>query len=147
MTGQQIVTAARAFLGRGITYDLGADDMTPPTMALDCSAFVWRVLGSRKFDGKRWRNTDWIVGDITGAQTCFTAVAPADVQPGDIVVYGKKQNCGRTGHIGIVVDPAAHVVIDCSSSKNGVTERRADFFWHRPSPKAPAVFGRYKGAA
>lgn len=144
MTGAQIVANFQAMLGRGINYVLGADDMTPPEMALDCSAAFWRSVGSRKFDGKVWRNTDWIVGDALGKRTLFDPVAYADVQPGDVLVYGRKTNNGKVGHICVVVDPAKQLVIECASSAGGIIQQRRPFFFGKVR-NGTAIFARYKG--
>ena len=46
MTGPEIVARGQALLGKGIRYEMGADDLTEPGLALDCSAFACRC---------RWR--------------------------------------------------------------------------------------------
>ena len=141
MTGAEIIAQARTYIGRGIKYELGADDLTPPDLALDCSAFVWRVLGERKFDGRRWRNTDWIVGDALGAQTRFVKLDKPE--PGCIAVYGRRLNGGKVGHVAVVVDPKARTIIDCSDSQNGVTEHDGSYFWRRAA-RGRALWVRLK---
>lgn len=143
MTGDTILATARSFLGRGVRYVLGADDVTPPDLSLDCSAFVWRALGSRKFDGKRWRNTEWILADALGARSRFVQVDRPE--PGDVAVYARKINGGKMGHIAIVADPKRRTIVDCSSSLGGVREHSGAYFWKRAA-RGRAVFVRYTGA-
>lgn len=143
MTGTTILATARSYLGRGVRYVLGADDATPPGLSFDCSAFVWRALGSRKFDGKRWRNTDWILADALGPRTLFVPVDRPE--PGDVAVYGRKINGGRMGHVAIVADSGLRTIVDCSSSLGGVREHSGAYFWTRAA-QGRAVFVRYTGA-
>lgn len=144
MTRTQALDFMRSLIGR-VRYELGADDITDDAngMALDCSAAIWRGLGQRKFDGKRWRNTDWIVGDATGAQTQFV-LCGVEILPGDVAVYGRAQNGGKVGHVAFVADPAKRTILDCSSSRNGIAEHDGGYFWRRAA-KGQALFVRWKG--
>lgn len=137
MTLAEILAAAAnwAKTRRDITYQMGGEDIRQGGK-LDCSAFVWTVLGDKKRD----RNTDWIRADATGKQTKFVQI-PAPV-PGCIAVYGSRWE--RTpagvvkrhaGHVGIVADPAKKIAIDCSSSQNGVRSHRQAVLFDGPSDK------------
>lgn len=139
MTPQQILDAALnwAKSRRDITYQMGAEDIRQGGK-LDCSAFVWTVLGDKKRD----RNTDWIRADATGKQTKFVQI-PAPI-PGCIAVYGsrwEKTAAGVTkrhaGHVGIVADVAKKTAVDCSSSQNGVRLHRQIVLLDGPSDKRP----------
>ena len=122
---------------RDITYQMGGEN-TGENGKLDCSAFVWTVLGEKKRD----RNTDWIRADATGRQSKFEQI-PAPV-PGCIAVYGsrwEKTPAGvskrHAGHVGIVVDPAKKTAVDCSSSQNGIRSHRQAVLFDGPSDKRP----------
>ena len=146
MTGPEIVARGQALLGKGIRYEMGADDLTEPGLALDCSAFACRCLGFRKFDGKVWWNTDRVVSDAFGAQAKFRPVEPSEVQPGDVLVYSRKMNGGKVGHICVVVDPAKQLVIECASSAGGVIQQRRPAFFAKVR-NGTAIFARYKAAS
>lgn len=133
---------------RDITYGMGGEDIRQGGK-LDCSAFVWCVLGEKKRD----RNTDWIRADATGKQTKFEQI-PAPI-PGCIAVYGSRWE--RTpagvakrhaGHVGIVVDPIKKTAIDCSSSQNGIRSHRQAVLFDGPSDKRAngVIFCVFKGA-
>lgn len=123
---QQIIDNARSWMGKGITYQMGADNLKK----MDCSAFIWRCLGERKYNGKVWRNTDWLcsppaLGDF---------IRLPHAEDGCIVVYPSyKDSKGkrRAGHVAVVVDAEHHTIIDCSQSQNGIAERNGDFFWKK----------------
>lgn len=127
---------------RDITYKMGGEDIRQ-NGKLDCSAFVWQVLGEKKFDGKVWRNTDWIRADALNRKTKFRKIdSPV---PGCIAVYGgrvEKTPTGVTkrhaGHVGFVVDPVKKIAIDCSSSKNGIRLHRQAVLFDGPSDKRTA---------
>lgn len=150
MTPEQILAAAAnwAKTRRDIKYGMGGEDIRE-NGKLDCSAFVWNVLGERKRD----RNTDWIRADATGKQSKFEQIA-APV-PGCIAVYGSRWE--RTpagvakrhaGHVGIVADPAKKIAIDCSSSQNGIRSHRQAVLFDGPSDKREngVIFCIYKGS-
>lgn len=124
-----------------IKYVLGADDLIGFDQSLDCSAFIWRCFGQRKFDGKRWRNTSWLCNDIENEETCFDKVHELrDAQQGDIIVYPWIK--GKAGHVAIIDSVDANLSImgyDCSSSKDGISYRNLDFF-----KKKPYLVGRWK---
>lgn len=126
---QLILENARSWLDKGIEYQMGADNLKK----MDCSAFVWRCLGERKYDGKVWRNTDWLCSP--SALKFFKRLDGPT--PGCIVVYPSttilRPNgtvIRRAGHTAVVSDPVAKTIIDCSSSQNGIRERKGDFFWN-----------------
>lgn len=134
---------------RDITYQMGGEN-TGENGKLDCSAFVWTVLGEKKRD----RNTDWIRADATGRQSKFEQISTP--VPGCIAVYGsrwEKTPAGvskrHAGHVGIVVDPAKKTAVDCSSSQNGIRLHRQAVLFDGPSDKRPngVIFCVYKGAA
>lgn len=145
MNSAQILANFQALQGKGIRYVLGADDLTPPDLALDCSAAYWRACNSRKFDGKRWRNTDWIVNDALGKRTLFDRLTLDEVRPGDALVYGRATNNGKVGHICVVVDVAKQLVIECASSAGGIIQQRRPAFFRKVA-NGTAIFVRYKGA-
>ena len=125
---QQIVSNARSWIGKGITYQMGADNL----QKMDCSAFVWRCLGERKYGDKVWRNTDWLCSDKALAQ--FVRLPHAE--DGCIVVYPSHKNATgkrRAGHVAVVVNANEHTIVDCSQSQNGITERNGSFFWKKTS--------------
>jgi len=143
LAGAQTWAKAR----RDITYQMGGEDIRPGGK-LDCSAFVWNVLGEKKRD----RNTDWIRADAVGLQKRFAQIA--EPVPGCIVVYGsrwEKTPAGvvkrHAGHVGIVVDVAKKTVVDCSSSQNGVRLHRQAVLFDGPSDKREngVIFCIYKG--
>lgn len=124
----------------------------------DCSGFVaWGVGRSRRPQpdfGKWWLSTDTIWSDAIGAlrkikrveKRLFKKVELADMQPGDIVVYPDKWGAAGKklgeGHCGIVVDPATRTIIDCSSSRNGVTKRVGTMFFDMAKPGHPLKTNR-----
>lgn len=125
-----------------IEYQLGADRTSGNNPALDCSAFIWRVLGERKFDPvmQVWRNTTWIYNDIDKHNTKFDKVSLEDAKGGDVIVYG--WNKGKAGHIAIITGIDKRGTIngwDCSSSANGITYRNLTFF-----KRKKYLIGRYK---
>ena len=127
-----------------ITYKLGADSVEETnTPQLDCSAFMWRCMGERKYDSVKhvWRNTSWIWNDIQNEETKFEKVHELkDIQQGDVIVYGWEK--GKAGHIAIInsVDDKGNIRgYDCSSSRNGIEFRLLNFFLKRNY-----VVGRYK---
>jgi hypothetical protein len=140
MTLAEILEGAQTWARnrRDITYQMGGQDVKKGGK-LDCSAFVWQVLGEVKRD----RNTDWIRADAIGRQSKFRQI-PEPV-PGCIAVYGGRweQVPGQAGkrhagHVGIVVDVAKKTVIDCSSSQNGIRMHRQPVLFDGPSDKRTA---------
>lgn len=125
-----------------IKYQLGADRTSGNNPALDCSAFIWRVLGERKFDPvmQVWRNTTWIYNDIEKHNTKFDKVSLEEAKGGDVIVYGWSK--GKAGHIAIIVGVDKKGTItgwDCSSSADGISFRNLNFF-----KKKKYLIGRYK---
>lgn len=126
-----------------IKYKLGADRISGNEPALDCSAFIWRVLGERKYDPEKevWRNTDWLYNDIEKNNTKFDKVSSlAEVKGGDIIVYGWEK--GKVGHVALItsVNSKGHILgWDCSSSAGGISHRNLSFF-----KKKRYTIGRFK---
>ena len=144
MQPQEVLLSALDYAAahKGTKYAMGADDDN----ASDCSAFLWRALHDRKHD----RNTDWIAGDALHACTKFHAV---DVPfPGCVAVYGSRwehvegQPAKRhAGHVGIVVDVAKKLVVDCSSSQNGIRVHRQRVLFDGPSDGRKVIFCAFVG--
>ena len=140
--GMDIVARGRTFIG--VITEYGGAPYTKNRA--DCSEFLWRALGKPKNHGGLWWGTDAIYDDATMGQHEFTRIAVADLQPGDLAVYpGHRDVAGvhHQGHVAIVTDPAAHKILDCSQSQNGVHEHvdLLAHFWTHPG----AIFVRYKG--
>lgn len=113
-----------------IKYVMGADDLVGFDQSLDCSAYIWRCHGQRKFDNKVWRNTSWLWNDVENRETHFDKVNTLEeAQQGDIIVYGWSK--GKAGHVAIIdkVDSKGNITgYDCSSSRGGVSYRSLNFF-------------------
>lgn len=166
-TQEIIVARARSAVGQGIRYALGCGGWEPtdalpcrkvfrrpkgklvPVRALwcDCSGFVaWCIGLSRKttiFRGKWGISTVSIHRDAMGPGKWFRLLDPGeDPLPGDFAVYPDRFDAVARktlqGHVGVIVDPAKRMVIDCGSSSDGVTERVATF-WGK------CIFCRYVG--
>ncbi len=118
-------------------YRMGADLNGSP-IGCDCSAFVARCCGQRKFDGAVWWNTDRIYDDATGANKRWRQI-PAPV-PGCIGVYPGRSVSGRrrAGHVWVVENPATFTTIECSSSGKGINRMK------RPGWFVPAAKGNGK---
>lgn len=129
-------------------YRMGADlDGNP--IGCDCSAFVARCHRGRKFDGKRWYNTDAIYADAQAAEPCRWRQI-AEPVPGAIGVYpGRTRNGKRTaGHVWVVEDVAACTTIESSSSGKGIARRKrpAWFAAGALGNGKPIIFAEYVGA-
>lgn len=144
MTPDQILAAARQLVAahRATPYRMGGDDWQT---GMDCSAFIWRVVGQRKLAAGVWRNTDWLVRNRHQPPMRELA-AGESVAPGSIAVYGGRVVRGRryAGHVGIVVDADRQIVIDCSSSAKGIRERVAPILFLGPSDGRPVFFLRFE---
>lgn len=149
------IERARKAIGKGVRYSLGCGGYHPsdelpgrpvwriPKGGLlpkklvfcDCSGFVaWLIGRSRSpaSDFRWWLSTDSIWSDALGKHQLFRKIDVA--VPGCIAVYpdykdnvtGKKHQ----GHVGLVVDPDKHIVIDCSSNPpDGISEHVQEVFW------------------
>ena len=140
----QIIANARSYLNKGWTYKLGGD--SDSKKQIDCSAFIWRVLGERKYSPqlKKWRNTQWLVSD--DALNYFQRI-PNPI-PGAIAVYGwttRSDGSKKVGHTGIVVDPSTRTIIDAASK--GITERKGNIFWNNPKTVWLIPKGAYRGSS
>lgn len=128
-------------------YRMGADlDGSP--VGCDCSAFVARACGNRKFDGKVWWNTDRIYDDAKGANKRWRQIDKP--QPGCIGVYpGVTQHGKRTaGHVWVVDDPTLCTTFECSSSGKGIASRRRPQ-WFKPGATGngkPVIWAEFVGA-
>ncbi len=137
-----IVDKARTFIGVITEYGGAPYSRT----RADCSEYLWRVLGKPKHHAGKWWGTDAIFTDAKKTQSEFVEIDKADVRPGDMAVYPSHRDSagkGHQGHVAIITDPAAHKIIDCSQSQNGVHEHvdLLAHFWTKPD----AIFIRYKG--
>ena len=136
---QELIARAREGLGQGVLYGLGCGGYRPdknlgtpkcwrkpkgkilPIYApfLDCSGYVAWCLGRSRKPSEAfpfWLSTDSIVGDARGRKRLFRPI-PAPI-PGCLAVYGDSKDSkgvAHQGHVGIVIDPAKQMVLDCSS--------------------------------
>ena len=87
-TGSTIADAAQKYIGT--PYVWGGESMTEGGM--DCSGFVYNALKDAGYD----------VGRTTaqGYRNYGQSVSKSDVQPGDLIFYGKN---GEASHIGIYI--------------------------------------------
>lgn len=98
---------------------------------MDCSEFAARCVGRKKFDGRKYWNTDAIYHDALTKQTCWMSI-PKPV-PGCLGVYGGRMANGkrRAGHVWIVEDVEGGGTIECCSGY-GVC-RRVRKSWFAPN--------------
>ncbi len=136
---------AFSYIGRIITYSMA----NPGPNANDCSGFICLAFGITKGPDSLvhwWKNTDGILRDAFGQDAEFHDLGAKDalsaLQPGDLVCYGGKD--GHVGHIAMVVDPVLKIVVDCSSSHNGVHVHEASYFWTKSAGR-PVYALRYVG--
>ena len=145
------VQRARAAIGHGITYQMGAgglhaDDPLPTrTKVCDCTGFAsWvlyldRDLGATdkaKRFGYAWIETTLIHKDILGPQKLFVEIEGPVA--GCVVCWGDTAN--ESGHIGLVsvVHPdGGYDVIDCSSVSSrkygeAIREHKDTYFHAHP---------------
>lgn len=121
-TGNTIADAAQKYIGT--PYVWGGESMSEGGM--DCSGFVYNALKDAGYD----------VGRTTaqGYRSKGSTVSKADMQPGDLIFYGKN---GEASHIGIYIGNGK-MVHSSGGSKNtkanpgkGVTvanvDHRSDF--------------------
>ena len=121
-TGNSIADAAQKYIGT--PYVWGGESMSEGGM--DCSGFVYNALKDAGYD----------VGRTTaqGYRSQGSTVSKADMQPGDLIFYGKN---GEASHIGIYIGDGK-MVHSSGGSKNtkanpgkGVTvanvDHRSDF--------------------
>lgn len=87
-TGNTIADAAQKYIGT--PYVWGGESMSEGGM--DCSGFVYNAL----------KDSGYNVGRTTaqGYRNYGTSVSKADMQPGDLIFYGKN---GEASHIGIYI--------------------------------------------
>jgi len=157
MTPDDILARARSAVGKGVRYSLGCGGYHPtdalparptwrrpkgkliPVKALwcDCSGFIAWVLGRSRADtvvpGMWGLSTDSVYADAHPTKGTHRLFVPIDAPvPGCIAVYGDwtdDKGKGHQGHVAVVVDPVGHVVVDCSSSCDGVAQHVQEVFW------------------
>jgi cell wall-associated NlpC family hydrolase len=158
MDGATIVTRALSAVGKGIVYKLGKGGLTAignlPSepyktkdgqikQGCDCSGFVaWCLRRSRRPQpdfGKWWLSTDSIWSDAVGklsktgtAKRIFKQIPVEEMQAGDIVVYPDGYRNGKKlheGHVAVVVDAGKRLLVDCSSTQNGIKMRPIPVFF------------------
>ncbi len=117
-------------------YGMGTEDGDGAVQSFDCSAWIWDCRGELKHD----RNTDWILGDASGKQTKFKAIASP--VPGCVAVYGTLWSKGQrhAGHVGIVVEVARKLVLDCSSGQDGPAVHKQAVLFDGPSDGRKVMF-------
>jgi len=138
----------RAFSQIGVIKEYSMNIAKQGIHCADCSLFVCRVLGITKEPLKGdtlawWLNTDGMLRDALGKDVLFHDIPLAEVQAGDMVIYGGHD--GHVGHVAFVVDPSRQVIVDCSGSRDGVHCHLDNLahFWTR---KDVTVYGlRYVG--
>jgi len=167
LTPTQAVERARSQLGT-CRYVLGkgGNDPTAPTPGAecDCSGWVCWVVGiDRKQPGRHastggYVSTDAMIAAAKAGRDGWSLVAPADIRPGDIAVYGGQRNAEgkriKVGHCGVIVAVAPEAervdwwhrcqVIDCSAGQqrrlgHAITLRPDASVWKR------GVVVRYAG--
>ncbi len=167
MTGEVLIARGRSAIGKGVVYGLGKGGLWPldklpcrssaklvngvakTALWCDCSGFVAWVLGRSRKDSKDWPwwlSTDSVYDDAKddGKHVLFTKLDKAE--PGCLAVYSDWKDADGThheGHIAVVSDPALHLVIDCSSSQNGIAEHAQPVFW---SEHHAVIFCAYRGS-
>jgi hypothetical protein len=158
-----ILARAELACTQGIRYKLGAGGYKPldpwparktlrvpkgkllPVLArwCDCSGFVaWLVGKSRAttiVPGMWGISTDSIYRDAMSRGRTFMRIGSPVA--GCFAVY--PDHLGHQGHVALVKDPAKRIIIDCASSRGGVTEHvddKAHFF-----TRSDAIFCIYIG--
>lgn len=117
--GNKLVDAAGKYLGT--PYVWGGDTLDEG--GLDCSGFVYRALNDSGY--KIGRTT------AQGYRSYGTSVSKADMQPGDLIFYGKN---GNASHIGIYIGGGQIMHSSGTGSENtasnpgkGVTINNVDY--------------------
>jgi len=135
--------------GGKVAYRMGADlDGNP--LGCDCSAFVARACGQRRFDGNVWWNTDRIYDDAlkpAGNNRWRQISAPV---PGCIGIYPGKSKPGGgrvAGHVWIVDDVAACKTIECCSRGGGIARMTRTAWFGRGAlgNGRPIIFAEFVG--
>ena len=107
-TAGKILAYAEAQLGK--TYQYGA---TGPD-AFDCSGLAMMAYRAAGITIPRTSQAQWAYG---------TQIPASQVQPGDLVFFaGADGTPAAPGHVGIVLDPAAHTMIDAYTTAFPVEE-------------------------
>lgn len=108
-----------------VVHAKGPDGKVKTTLELDCSGWAAWAIGlprQHRYGEYSWIETTRIHGDATGPQVLFRQLAKP--VPGCLVVYPDPHGGGQ-GHVGLVTEVQGAKVrgIDCSSSRNGLSER------------------------
>jgi cell wall-associated NlpC family hydrolase len=107
----QVIAYARAQIGKPYAWGGTGPD------AYDCSGLVmmaYRQIGITFNSSRPTADTEWQYGP---------QVTPASLVPGDLVFFpGSDGTDADPGHVGIVVDPAAHLMIDAYATGYPITE-------------------------
>jgi hypothetical protein len=129
-----------------VVYRMGADlDGSP--MGCDCSAFVARCCGQRKFDGRLWWNTDRIYADAKQGHVRWREIE--NPVPGCIGVYPGTTFKGKrvAGHVWVVADTSTAQTVECSSSGKGIAKQQRGK-WFQMGAQAngkPIVWAEFVG--
>lgn len=105
VTGSQIVAFARKYVGN--PYVWGGNSLTK---GCDCSGFVHLVYANFGISTPRYSMSFLNVGQ---------AVSLSEIQPGDIVVYDKKNGIG---HVAIYIGNGK--IVEAQSTEKGITDNR-----------------------
>ena len=86
----------------GMPYVFGGSS---PSTSFDCSGYVSWVIN----------HSGWNVGRLTAQGLCniCTPVSKSSAKPGDLIFFSGTYDSGTAvSHVGIVVDPANHIMVD-----------------------------------
>lgn len=111
----------------------------------DCSGFTSFALGLDRYQPGKiagdWLGCNQMAADAVGPQRMFRTVAPADVRPGDLLVYPGRSVGGRRvaiGHVSVVVARPAFVrsladvaVTHCHGGRGPAVSRATGALWER----------------
>lgn len=142
MKASELVTRARSVIAKGCHYKLGHGGFDPTRTypwdeehLCDCSGFSsWALGRNRKNSSPRyvnynggWFETTAMFKDATLWHDYFIEVPEAEARPGDLYLYGDRENAagGKTqGHVGIITEVGAQgpsLVVHCSRGNDRKT--------------------------
>jgi cell wall-associated NlpC family hydrolase len=102
----KVIAYARAQIGKPYLFGATGPD------AFDCSGLVMMAYRAAGVTIPRISQLQWSFGK---------QIPPSQVQPGDLVFFaGSDGTPAAPGHVGIVVNPAAHTMIDAYATGYGV---------------------------